>query len=71
MNVYLKKFDKSNNFMNLLVNDKKILEKYNEIWDKTKNVFEKKFDSEPVYNDKYIKVKEIQITQTFMVIQHQ
>ena len=57
--------------MNLLVNDKKILEKYNEIWDKTKNVFEKKFDSEPVYNDKYIKVKEIQITQRFMVIQHQ
>ena len=71
MNVYLKKFDKSNNFMNLLVNDKKFLEKYNEIWDKTKNVFEKKFDNEPVYNDKYIKVKEIQITQTFMVIQHQ
>ena len=43
--------------MNLLVNDKEILEKYNEIWDKIKNMFGENFDSEPVYNDKYIKAK--------------
>ena len=42
--------------MNLLVNDKEILKKYNKIWDKIKNLFEKKFDSEPVCNDKYIKL---------------
>ena len=35
--------------MNLLLNDKEILEKYNEIWDKIKNLSGKKFDSEPVY----------------------
>ena len=34
---------------------KKYLKKYNEIWDKIKNLFEKQFNSEPVYNDKYIK----------------
>ena len=35
--------------MNFLLNDKEILEKYNEIWDEIKNLFGKKFDSEPVY----------------------
>ena len=43
--------------MNLLVNDKKILEKYNKIWNKIKNLFKKEFNSEPGYNDKYIKTK--------------
>ena len=43
--------------MNFLVNDEEILEKYNEIWDKIKNLFKEKFDSKPVYNDKYIKAK--------------
>ena len=57
MNAYAKYFDKNNKWMNLLVNDKEMLEKYNKIWDKIKNLFEKKFDTEPVYNDKYIKAK--------------
>ena len=35
--------------MNRLLNDKEILEKHNEIWDIIKNLFGKKFDSEPVY----------------------
>ena len=43
--------------MNHLVNDKEILEKYNEIWDKIKHLFGKKFYSEPVHNNKYMKVK--------------
>ena len=34
------------------------LEKYNEIWGKkVKNSLRKEFDSEPVYNKKYLKVK--------------
>ena len=42
--------------MNLLVNDKKILEK--ETWNKIKRKKnKKKINSEPVYNDKYIKTK--------------
>ena len=57
MNAYAKYFDKNNKCTNLLANDKEIFEKYNKIWDKIKNLFEKKFDSEPVYNDKYIKAK--------------
>ena len=57
MNAYAKYFDKNNKCINLLVNDKEILKTYNEIWDKIKNLLERKFDSEPVYNDKYIKAK--------------
>ena len=36
---------------------KKLLKKYNEIWDIISNILKKGFDSEPVYNDKYIKSK--------------
>ena len=57
MNAYAKYFDKNNKYINLLVNDKKILKKYLEIWNKIKSFIEKEFDSEPVYNDKYIKSK--------------
>ena len=57
MNAYAKQFDKNNKYMNLLVNDKKILEKYSEIWNKIKSLIKKEFNSEPVYNDKYIKTK--------------
>ena len=56
MNAYAKYFYK-NKCTNLVVNDKEILKKYNEIWDKIKNLFDKEFDSEPVYNNKYIKVE--------------
>ena len=37
--------------------DNKLLEKYNKIWDKVRKVIKKGFDSEPVYNEKYIKTK--------------
>ena len=47
MNACDKYFDKNNKCMNLLVNDKEILEKFNEIWDKIKNLFGENFDSEP------------------------
>ena len=57
MNVYAKYFDKNSKYMNLLVNDKEILEKYSEIWNKIKVLIKKEFNSEPVYNDKYIKTK--------------
>ena len=32
-----------------------LLEKYNEIWKKVKNGLKKEFDSEPTYNEKYLK----------------
>ena len=43
--------------MNFLVHDKEVLNKYNKIWDKIKNLFEKKRDSDQVDNDKHIKTK--------------
>ena len=42
---------------NLLAHDKKLLKKYNEIWDIVKNHFKRGFDSKPVYNNKYIKTR--------------
>ena len=35
----------------------KNIRKYNKVWDKIKKLFRKEFDGEPVYNDKYIKIK--------------
>ena len=57
MNAYAKYFDENNKYINLLVNDKEILKKYSEIWNKIKSLIKKEFNSEPVYNDKYIKTK--------------
>ena len=34
-----------------------MLEKYKEIWDKFTNFIKNRFDSEPVFNDKYLKTK--------------
>ena len=57
MNAYTKYFDNGSKGMNLLVCDELLIEKYNEIWNKIKNLFKKESDSEPVYNDKDIKTK--------------
>lgn len=43
--------------MDILINDKKFLEKYNEIWDKVSNSVNKRFNSEWVYNKEYVKTK--------------
>ena len=37
--------------------DDELLEKYNEIWEKVKSSIKKEFDSEPAYNEKYLKAK--------------
>ena len=39
------------------IKDNELLKKYNEIWEKVKNSIKKEFDSEPVYNEKYVKAK--------------
>ena len=56
MNGYVKYWN-DNECLNLLVHNKEMLKKYNEIWDKISNLLKKRFDSEPVYYDKYIKTK--------------
>ena len=40
-----------------LIKDDELLERYNEIWEKVKYSPKKEFDSEPVYNKKYLKAK--------------
>ena len=57
MNGYVKYFDNNNKYINLIIYDKELLQKYNEVWDKISNLLKKGFYSEPVYNDKYIKTK--------------
>ena len=70
MNENGKYFD-NNKSVNLLVHDKKLLIKYNAIWDKISNLLKIGFDREPVYNDKYIKTKiricNDRLMQTFVI----
>ena len=35
----------------------KLLEKYNEIWEKVKNSMRKEFDTKPAYNGKYLRAQ--------------
>ena len=43
--------------MSFLIKDDELLEKYNEIWEKVKNIIKKKIDTELLYNEKYLKTK--------------
>ena len=43
--------------MSFKVIDNKLLKKYTKIWKKISGLVGKKFDSEPVYGDKYIKTE--------------
>ena len=55
---YVKHFD-SNRTMSFRVINNKLLQKYNQIWEKISNLMNIKFHGEPFYgdNDKYIKIK--------------
>ena len=56
-NAYAKNFDKNSKCMNHLVKNGKMLKKYLKIWNKIKSLIKKELNSEPVYNDTYIKAK--------------
>ena len=43
--------------MSFLANDKEFLRKYTKLWGKIKDLIGKKINSEPIYNDNYIKTK--------------
>ena len=58
MSGYIKYFENRGRNMSFEMKDDSVLDKFNEIWDKIKNTLNKKFDSMPVYNEKYIKAKE-------------
>ena len=71
MNAYAAYFDKNNKYRNLLVNDKERLKRYSEILNKIESLIKKEFNSEPAYNDKYIKTKtKIYNNMVYTNIQH-
>ena len=52
LSAYRKDFDETK-YMSFLIKDE-VLEKCNKIWEEVKNIIKKEFDSEPVYNEKYL-----------------
>ena len=46
-----------NKYMSFSIEDEKLLNAYNKVWDKVSNIMQKGFDSESVYNEKYLKAK--------------
>ena len=56
MNGYVKCFD-DNKTISFLADDKEFLNKYTKVWEKIRDLLGKNFDSEPVYDDKYIETK--------------
>ena len=56
MSAYRKGFNKTK-YISFFIKDDELLEKYNEIWEKVKIIIKKEFDSEPIYNEKYLKTR--------------
>ena len=54
---YVKSYDGQTKSMSFLIEDDDLLEKYNTIWDKVSANINKEFDSEPVFNKKFLKTK--------------
>ena len=57
MSGYIKYFESGGKNMSFMVKYDDVLDKYNEMWDKTKNKLNIKFHGTPVNDEKYIKVK--------------
>ena len=55
---YVKHFD-DNKVMSFKITGKKLLNKYNKIWEKVEELLNVKFESKPIYGEdgKYIKAK--------------
>ena len=54
---YVKSYEGQTKWMYFLIEDDRLLEKYNTIWDKISTDIKKEFDSEPVYNKEFLKTK--------------
>ena len=57
MSRYIKYFDNGGKNMSFVTDDKKVYEKYNEIWNVVKRLLKLKFAASPVRDDKYILAK--------------
>ena len=60
--------------MSFLIKDDELLEKYHKIWNKLSNSIKKGCDSEPVYNENYLKTKtkslKVKSAQIFMLMKY-
>ena len=56
ISAYRRDFDETK-YISSLIEDEVLLEMYNQILRKVKNNIENEFDSEPVYNEKYLRAK--------------
>ena len=56
MSAYTRDFDETK-YMSFSIKYDELSEKNNEIWEKHRNSIKKEFDSEPIYNEKYLKIK--------------
>ena len=57
MTGYLNIFEDGTRKMSFLTDNNEFLERYTKIWEKISALIDKKFDSDPVYNNKYINTK--------------
>ena len=57
MNGYMKYFENSGKNMSFLIKNSEVWGKYEDIWDVIKNKLKIKFHSQPIYKNKYLKVK--------------
>ena len=57
MNGYIKYFENGGKSMSLSIKNSDVWEKYEEIWNVIKNKLNIKFHSQPIYENKYLKVK--------------
>ena len=56
---YMKYFDDGGKNMSFKIKEEGVYLKYNEIWNKIKKLLNTRFHSQPIYDDKYIKNKEV------------
>ena len=57
MNGYIKYFENGGKNMPFLIQNNKVWEKYEEIWNVIKNNLNIKFHNQPIYENKYLKAK--------------
>ena len=57
MNGYIKYFENGGKNMSFLIKNDEIWQKYEDIWNVIKNTLSIKFNSEPIYENKYLKAK--------------
>ena len=55
----MKYFDDGGKNMSFKIKEEGVYLKYNEIWNKIKKLLNTRYHSQPIYDDKYIKNKEV------------